>query len=355
MLEVFGESLWWLGASLYITGSVMINLGSNLIRKNHTKYYKTNKPPFWKQWLALIGWALFGIGNTLNFVAFMFAAQSLCAALGSIQFVSNLIFAKLINNEKISSGAIGATLLIILGNVVIVLFGSKISENYDLAELFLLLKRTEFLVFLGVLAAIIIGLQVLYVFCSWYVGHKTSLQTPEYSELASILKLDGLGLKKDGKNSFMLEFCIWAIPICYAAVSAMVGANSVVLGKMSAGLIATWEIISLWGLLIGAAFILLTSFWLYRMNTALAKYDAMFIIPVLQTCWLVTSILEGGIFFMEFSYMTIPNICIFAIGITVLLCGVVVLSMSRATPVNRKGYGSVDDDEGVELAEWSVI
>jgi magnesium transporter len=101
MLAVF-ESLWWLGALLYVTGSIIINLGSNLIRKNHTMYTKETKPPFFKQWLALVGWSLFGLGNVLNFVAFMFAAQSLCAALGSVQFVSNLIFAKFINHETIS-------------------------------------------------------------------------------------------------------------------------------------------------------------------------------------------------------------------------------------------------------------
>ena len=33
----------------------------------------------------------------MNFVGFMYAAQSLCAALGSVQFVSNLILANTIN------------------------------------------------------------------------------------------------------------------------------------------------------------------------------------------------------------------------------------------------------------------
>jgi len=48
------------------------------------------------------GFFIFALGNILNFTGFMFAAQSLCSALGSIQFVTNLIFATLINHEVVT-------------------------------------------------------------------------------------------------------------------------------------------------------------------------------------------------------------------------------------------------------------
>eukprot|EP00955_Chlamydomonas_euryale_P039037 351281-Chlamydomonas_euryale.AAC.12 len=58
-----------------------------------------------------IGMAVFIIGNVLNFASFAFAAQSLLAALGSVQFVANVVFASLVLKEKPSppSHAIAAS------------------------------------------------------------------------------------------------------------------------------------------------------------------------------------------------------------------------------------------------------
>lgn len=48
-----------------------------------------------------LGVVLFGLGNVANFVSFGFAAQSLLAALGSIQFVSNVLFGWLVLHEQV--------------------------------------------------------------------------------------------------------------------------------------------------------------------------------------------------------------------------------------------------------------
>ena len=45
---------------------------------------------------------MFAFGNIFNFIGFMFAAQSLLVGLGSIQFVSNLLFAHFVNKESIT-------------------------------------------------------------------------------------------------------------------------------------------------------------------------------------------------------------------------------------------------------------
>ena len=50
---------------------------------------KVKKPLIW-----YVGTFFFVAGSLLNFVSFSFAAQSLLAALGSAQFISNVIFGK---------------------------------------------------------------------------------------------------------------------------------------------------------------------------------------------------------------------------------------------------------------------
>lgn len=51
-------------------------------------------------WLA--GFGLFAAGDVVNLMGLNMAAQSLLEALGSIQFVSNLIFSSLLLKEKLS-------------------------------------------------------------------------------------------------------------------------------------------------------------------------------------------------------------------------------------------------------------
>lgn len=69
-------------------------------------------PPIWKSKIWLLGFVFFTGGNALNFVSFGFAAQSLLAALGAVQFVSNVIFARFLLKEPMTWRVIGATVVI---------------------------------------------------------------------------------------------------------------------------------------------------------------------------------------------------------------------------------------------------
>lgn len=301
------SNLWWLGALIYIAGSVLINLGNNLIRYSHERVRLLGvSVPIWKRYWWIIGFSVFAFGNVLNFVAFMFAAQSLLVALGSIQFVSNLFFARGINKEPITRRAIIATGIIIVGNIIIVLGGNKSSKTYNLAQLKDLFLRPAFLFYLSFTAFLILIFQGLYAFLKFGYFPKTEKPNP------------------------------WAVkymPLAYAGVSAMIGTCSVTMGKALSGLVLQaldpndqGELDQIWSWLILLLFVVITAFWLYRMNVALRKYDAMFIIPVLQSLWLLFAVLNGGIFFEEFNDLGYLDVTLFAVGIFILLCGVAVFS-----------------------------
>ena len=113
----------------------------------------------------------------------------------------------------------------------------------------------------------------------------------------------------------------------------MIGTCSVTMGKALSGLVlqeldpnVPGELNTYPPWLILLLFVVITVFWLYRMNVALRKYDAMFIIPVLQSLWLLFAVLNGGIFFEEFNDLGYLDVCLFAVGIIILLCGVAVFS-----------------------------
>ena len=48
--------------------------------------------------------------------------------------------------------------------------------------------------------------------------------------------------------------------------------------------------------------------WLYRLSSALGKYDPLFIIPMLQSNYILFSTVTGGIFFQEFASLEAAGI-----------------------------------------------
>ena len=107
-------SSYLIGVALASVGNIMINLSSVLIKSHHMRNEKNllRKKDIIpdtksKQWL--IGILLFVIGNICNFLAFNYAAQSLLAALGSIQFVSNVFFTYFILHHSLTSRALFGT------------------------------------------------------------------------------------------------------------------------------------------------------------------------------------------------------------------------------------------------------
>ena len=70
-----------------------------------------------------------------------FASQSLLTGLGSVQFVSNLLFVVLVLKEKVPLRCILATFLIVAGNVLLVVFGSKTSPKYTVSQLAALYRQ----------------------------------------------------------------------------------------------------------------------------------------------------------------------------------------------------------------------
>ena len=70
-----------------------------------------------------------------------FASQSLLTGLGSVQFISNLVFVVLVLREKVPLRCILATFLIVAGNVILVVFGSKTSPKYTVSQLAALYRQ----------------------------------------------------------------------------------------------------------------------------------------------------------------------------------------------------------------------
>lgn len=60
-----------------------------------------------------------------QFLAVAFASQAMLTALGSVQFVLNILYGRWLLGEKVNSRAISAAAVILPGNILAVAFASK--------------------------------------------------------------------------------------------------------------------------------------------------------------------------------------------------------------------------------------
>ncbi|GJS97318.1 probable magnesium transporter NIPA8 isoform X1 [Tanacetum coccineum] len=142
-----------------------------------------------------IGILFFAFGNALNFISFGYAAQqSLLAALGSVQFVSNIAFAYVVLTKHD----------LILGNTFLVAFGNHQSPVYTQDQLAEKYSNITFLFYCLLLVVVVIMHHYVYRRGEWLL----SMPGKDFSPYWKLL-----------------------IPFSYAVVSGAIGSCSVLFAK----------------------------------------------------------------------------------------------------------------------------
>jgi len=253
-------------------------------------------------------------GSIINFISFGFAPQSLLAALGSAQFVSNVFFGAVILGEKVTRRTILATCVILCGNGMIVYSFSHQKRSVDEDEI----KYEDEII--GVDAAVRLMQNFDTTFNSftlclfsfgYFIRHK-------YKQLSHRVK--------NGESIYMSKFIL---PVSFAAYSAIYGAQSIFLAKCLSILMRArmqgYIEFGFFERLLFAGWLVPTCFWLIQLNKALAMFDGLFIIPVMQVMWTFFSIISGGVFFKEFNEFDARQFVEFSLGVLVIFCGVYLL------------------------------
>jgi len=324
-------SRWVVGASIYVVGAGLIVFGENLVKRANTDGLtgeagsEGGTSCNWATRTWLLGVVAFFIGNGSHFVAFMFAAQSMLESLSSSVLLWNLLIARLVNQERMTQQHGVATAIIIGGTSLALLFGPHGDTARSFDDLLDLFARPAFVGYLASLAVLLGSLQLLHV-----TAARRALaagQIPEQSRL---------------------------VALTFAAVSAGIGSNSVLLSKSVAEALnamiggATTSKGPLIPVALVVCWISLVSWWLWRLNAALKMYPALFIVPSLHAFWMSNSIVGGAIFFQEFRSSSTASIAMFALGVVVILCGVANM------PAHDGGDASKYDAE-LNLADPEVV
>ncbi|KAJ6680291.1 hypothetical protein OIU79_019909 [Salix purpurea] len=281
---------WVIGAFINLFGSIAINFGTNLLKLGHNERERhstqdslgtSGKIPvkpiiYFQTWR--VGILFFFLGNCLNFISFGYAAQSLLAALGSIQFVSNIAFAYFVLNKMVTVKVLVATTFIVLGNIFLVAFGNHQSPVYTPEQLAEKYSNMTFLFYCLVL--------ILLVAMHHYIYRRGEI----------ILAISGQDLR---------PYWQMLLPFSYAVVSGAVGSCSVLFAKSLSNLLrlamsSDYHLHSWFTYSILLLFLSTAGFWMTRLNEGLALFDAILIVPMFQIVWTFFSICTGFVYFQEY-------------------------------------------------------
>lgn len=322
-----------LGVALGLSGSIFINVGNNIqstamhkleveIMKKQAEsgqaaeLHPTIEPSESKLWI--FGTCMFVGGSVLNFLSYAHAPQCVLASLESIQFVTNVLYAKFVTGSFISWKMTIGVFVTVFGCITAVLFapaeGKKICSSEHMVTLFYdpqSPKRTyAWEAYMCIAISVSVSLHLLYNYYDKMERENTPLPNSNFFMMIqfSVLAAVGFGTSQVVLAKMLGYFTSLTIfntdPEC-----------------MDEELFKTWfpyVVIPVWGLLV--------SQWLVRLNKGLERFDPIQFLPIIQGNFILWSIVSGAICFQEFVVMESASIKTTE-GLTWLgfICGVIVM------------------------------
>ena len=258
------------GVMLSILGSVFINLGQNLQAKGLHLLGELSKP--WRSKMWSIGLTIFTTGAMINFAAFAFAPASVCVALETTQYVTNVLFNKFVNKVQISCRMYLGVALALAGTVIAVVMGPQGVFTFTVNELS---------------GRWTTPLWWVYVVAGGGVCVTSFLVHKSYRRRVRIAR----ARLRQGLRATMPWRKDTILPLTFALYSSQFAGIMIVQSKCfselfeinacSDGSVNVWTTPFFWIVFILLA--VLGSIWLYKMNEALGLFDPLLIIPLMQS------------------------------------------------------------------------
>eukprot|EP00033_Pygsuia_biforma_P001208 GCRY01001371.1.p1 GENE.GCRY01001371.1~~GCRY01001371.1.p1 ORF type:complete len:388 (+),score=39.31 GCRY01001371.1:211-1374(+) len=267
--------------------------------------------PKWVAGLIMIILASLG-----DFVALTLAAQSLVASLGSLNVVFNFLMTPKFIGEKVSKTDIRGTIAVVSGCAGSIVFGAHATKVFTLD---MIMDRYQSLAYIIYISVIVVTILVI----------KASIRYIERK------------MKDDTAEGYVYTYSKRMFrfhQFSYPCISGLVGAQTVLFAKsigeyvesaiMDAANMRTSDFRVLFILVLMLLTVSLQMKWL---NQGLARFDALFVVPVFQSFWIMGSVIGGMIFFKEYQAFSLIHYFGFTTSVFVVIGGVLYLSTKRST------------------------
>ena len=332
------------------------------IGRNRTTSTLANPTPASCSWRK-IGTIVFILGNLCTFASFGFAAQSLLASLESIQFVSNVFFVRWVHKETVTRRMLLATLSIVIGNTLVVIFSDHAAGLLTSADIIHLYTTNQ--TYWGYLVcAFVFWLLNHFTYAHYFdarvnknkllwkhafiepftfavssaiIGTQAVLQSKCMSMLIQVSRYACLlqhtlpfccpsdcSFNCVSSIDFVCSIVHDLIVLCMPLITFLSHCDNLPSTThhipSSRGIVNEFMLPHIWWILV--SWIILVAYWLRRLDKGLELYPPLFIIPVLQVFFVFFAIVCGGIYFEEFVGFTYAQYIGFVIGVFMILGGV---------------------------------
>lgn len=296
--------------------------------------------PYYLQPMWLLGISLVVAGAVADFTALGFADQIIVAPIGSLTLVTNLLFAPFFSKEKLTKLDILATVIIVCGCVMAVMFARpEEPESYTMAAFLEFYSDPRFLFYV----VAIVGLVTL-VYRGIVKVEKSlgkSGKDPRLVTLPPEPKDDDDDQDLLGRLAgvwwgriVLLEYTRFG----YACISGITGAQSVMFAKAVAVTVVNgeWQYFDrplTYVIFVGLGIsVYLQLRW---SNAALQHFDALYVVPVFQAFWIGFSIISGMIVYQESQKLSWMQLGLFSIGVVITMSGIYILSQHAEAHTSR--------------------
>eukprot|EP00286_Rhodomonas_abbreviata_P018606 CAMPEP_0181296652 /NCGR_PEP_ID=MMETSP1101-20121128/4819_1 /TAXON_ID=46948 /ORGANISM="Rhodomonas abbreviata, Strain Caron Lab Isolate" /LENGTH=440 /DNA_ID=CAMNT_0023401533 /DNA_START=220 /DNA_END=1539 /DNA_ORIENTATION=- len=255
------------------------------------------------QWIWWLGFIIFAIGNGGDFIALGITKQSVVTLVGSWALVVNTFTASCLLHEIVHKLDVLASLFIIAGIVLTVMFSGQDSPEWPLDKIVEQYRTPQVIVMLAILATLTFsGLTVMHV--DHVYRHK-----------------------KADKNKALVEKPSRLIGALYCIVGSMVADFTVLFGKAFSGLLLPTlmgdnQFTSPFVVVVVLVFCVSLPSQIYLIDQSLEVNDALYHIPNFYVFWNVGSIITGAIYYEEMANFELRNWLGFFSGVLILFIGV---------------------------------
>ncbi|GAM34936.1 hypothetical protein TCE0_015r02849 [Talaromyces pinophilus] len=259
--------------------------------------------PYW--WAGIV---LMTLGEMGNFLAYGFAPASIVSPLGVVALISNCIIAPFLLKEKFRPRDFWGVLIAIAGAVVVVLSAETSETKIGPHDIWVMITKWEFEVYMGITAALIMVLMYL---SEKYGGRTILIDLGLVGLFGAYTALSTKGVAS------LLSFTLWHVitfPISYLLVAVLVTSA-----------------------LMQVRYI----------NRALQRFDSTQVIPTQFVLFTLSVIIGSAVLYRDFESATLSRSLKFVGGCALTFLGVYFITSGRVRNDDDISYGDEDEEEAV--------
>ncbi|KAK3847360.1 MAG: hypothetical protein J3R72DRAFT_431225 [Linnemannia gamsii] len=365
------------GISIAVGTSFIQSLGLTIQRKSHVINEAIHPKelrrqachrPLWH--LGFHTYILSNLTGTIFSIGYL--PVIILAPLGAVTLVFNALFARLLLGDTFSRQSAAGTFLILLGAIMIGLFGVVPEPSHSLEDLIELWKRPAFIIYFSLIELTVVSLLVANRIVEKMLTKNAQASLAAHHRTGSVSDINGaIGSNLNNNNSLNMNSGPYGkllggrafgklsptkiktmLGISYGIVGGMLSSQALLFAKSAIELLYLtivegqnqFENPLSWFLVV--ALITAALLQLYYLNQGLRLCDTVLLVPLSFCAYNISCLFNGLVYYNQWGRLYWWQILLILFGISQVLIGVLVLAWR---PAAGEEYMDEDDDEATLL------